>query len=142
MKRPIGVPLRQASDDVHMKILAHFGERFRQWMAERRMSFVELAFRMGVSYTYLQFLGKDKPYGRLLSPENACLLAQLLGVHEDEVFSAMGQINPFLAEKVSAEELEAALIDLHRRLRRLAGEVPVAKRKAKAARRAKQAERV
>jgi transcriptional regulator with XRE-family HTH domain len=142
MKRPIGVPLRQASDDVHMKILAHFGERFRQWMAERRMSFVELAFRMGVSYTYLQFLGKDKPYGRLLSPENACLLAQLLGVHEDEVFSAMGQINPFLAEKVSAEELEAALIDLHRRLRRLAGEVPATKRKAKAARHAKQAERV
>jgi hypothetical protein len=106
------------------------------------MSFVELAFKMGVSYTYLQFLGKDKPYGRLLSPENACLLAQLLGVHEDEVFSAMGQINPFLAEKVSAEELEAALIDLHRRLRRLAGEAPAAKRKTKAARRAKQAERV
>jgi transcriptional regulator with XRE-family HTH domain len=142
MKRPIGVPLRQASDDVHMKILAHFGERFRRWMEERRMSFVELAFKMGVSYTYLQFLGKDKPYGRLLSPENACLLAQLLGVHEDEVFSAMGQINPFLAEKVSAEDLEAALIDLHRRLRRLAGEAPATKRKAKAARRAKQVERV
>jgi len=142
MKRPLGVPLRHASDDVHMKILAHFGERFRRWMEERRMSFVELAFKMGVSYTYLQFLGKDKPYGRLLSPENACLLAQLLGVHEDEVFSAMGQINPFLAEKVSAEDLEAALKDLHRRLRRLAGEAPATKRKAKAARRAKQAERV
>jgi hypothetical protein len=54
----------------------------------------------------------------------------------------MGQINPFLAEKVSAEELEAALKDLHRRLRRLAGEAPAAKRKTKAARRAKQAEGV
>jgi hypothetical protein len=51
----------------------------------------------------------------------------------------LGQINPFLAVKVSAEELESALKDLHRRL---VGEAPVAKRKPKATRRAKQAERV
>jgi hypothetical protein len=54
----------------------------------------------------------------------------------------LGQINPFLAVKVSAEELESALKDLHRRLRRLVGEAPVTKRKPKATRRAKQAERV
>jgi len=52
-----------------------------------------------------------------LSPENAVALAEFLKIDPDEVFSAMGQINPYLAEKVPIEVLEAELLELHKRLR-------------------------
>jgi hypothetical protein len=111
MKRPIGVHLRHVPDDVAMQIMGHFGKRLKEWMDRKRMGLVD------ISYSYVAFLGKEKPYGRLLSPQNAVLLAELLEVDPDEVFSAMGQINPYLLEKVSPEVLERELLKLHKRLR-------------------------
>jgi len=117
MKRPIGVHLRNVPDDVAMKIMGHFGKRLKEWMDRKRMGLVDIAYHLRISYSYVAFLGKEKPYGRLLSPQNAVLLAELLEVDPDEVFSAMGQINPYLLEKVSPEALEQELLELHKRLR-------------------------
>jgi hypothetical protein len=86
-------------------------------MDRKRMGLVDIAYHLRISYSYVAFLGKEKPYGRLLSPQNAVLLAELLEVDPDEVFSAMGQINPYLLEKVSPEVLERELLELHKRLR-------------------------
>jgi len=117
MKRPIGVHLRHVPDDVAMQIMGHFGKRLKEWMDRKRMGLVDIAYHLRISYSYVAFLGKEKPYGRLLSPQNAVLLAELLEVDPDEVFSAMGQINPYLLEKVSPEVLERELLELHKRLR-------------------------
>ena len=117
MKRPIGVHLRNVPDDVAMKIMGHFGKRLKEWMDRKRMGLVDIAYHLRISYSYVAFLGKEKPYGRLLSPQNAVLLAEFLEVDPDEVFSAMGQINPYLLEKVSPEALEQELLELHKRLR-------------------------
>ena len=81
------------------------------------MTLVDLAHALRVSYSYVAFLGKDKPYGRLLSQENAMLSAEFLKIDPDEVFSAMGQINPYLLEDVPMEVLEEELLELHKRLR-------------------------
>jgi hypothetical protein len=117
MKRPIGVHLRHVPDDVAMQIMGHFGKRLKEWMDRKRIGLVDIAYHLRISYSYVAFLGKEKPYGRLLSPQNAVLLAELLEVDPDEVFSAMGQINPYLLEKVSPEVLERELLELHKRLR-------------------------
>jgi hypothetical protein len=117
MKRPIGVHLRNVPDDVAMRIMGHFGKRLKEWMDRKRMGLVDIAYHLRISYSYVAFLGKEKPYGRLLSPQNAVLLAELLEVDPDEVFSAMGQINPYLLEKVPPEVLERELLELHKRLR-------------------------
>jgi len=117
MKRPIGVQTRSLSPDVTMRIMGHFGKRLKEWMERKRVGLVDIAYHLRISYSYVAFLGKERPYGRMLSPENAVALAEFLGVDPDEVFSAMGQINPYLVEKVPVEVLEAELLELHKRLR-------------------------
>jgi len=117
MKRPVGVQLRSVSPDVGMRIMGHFGKRLKEWMDRKRVGLVDIAYHLRISYSYVAFLGKEKPYGRMLSPANAVELAEFLGVDPDEVFSAMGQINPFLLEDIPPEWLEEELIELHKRLR-------------------------
>jgi len=117
MKRPIGVQTRSLSPDVSMRIMGHFGKRLKEWMERKRVGLVDIAYHLRISYSYVAFLGKERPYGRMLSPENAVALAEFLEVDPDEVFSAMGQINPYLVEKVPVEVLEAELLELHKRLR-------------------------
>ena len=117
MKRPIGVQTRSLSPDVTMRIMGHFGKRLKEWMERKRVGLVDIAYHLRISYSYVAFLGKERPYGRMLSPENAVALAEFLEVDPDEVFSAMGQINPYLVEKVPVEVLEAELLELHKRLR-------------------------
>jgi transcriptional regulator with XRE-family HTH domain len=99
------------------RILENFGKRLKEWMELRGVGLVDIAQNLGISYSYAAFLGKVKPYGRLLSPPNAVALAEFLDISPDEVFSAMCQINPYLAEKVPIEVLEAELLELHKRLR-------------------------
>ena len=121
MKRPIGVQTRSLSPDVSMRIMGHFGKRLKEWMERKRVGLVDIAYHLRISYSYVAFLGKERPYGRMLSPENAVALAEFLEVDPDEVFSAMGQINPYLVEKVPVEVLEAELLQLHKRLREYVG---------------------
>ena len=121
MKRPIGVQTRSLSPDVTMRIMGHFGKRLKEWMERKRVGLVDIAYHLRISYSYVAFLGKERPYGRMLSPENAVALAEFLEVDPDEVFSAMGQINPYLVEKVPVEVLEAELLQLHKRLREYVG---------------------
>jgi len=82
-----------------MRIMGHFGKRLKEWMERKRVGLVDIAYHLRISYSYVAFLGKERPYGRMLSPENAVALAEFLEVDPDEVFSAMGQINPYLVEK-------------------------------------------
>ena len=121
MKRPIGVQTRSLSPDVSMRIMGHFGKRLKEWMERKRVGLVDIAYHLRISYSYVAFLGKERPYGRMLSPENAVALAEFLEVDPDEVFSAMGQINPYLVENVPVEVLEAELLQLHKRLREYVG---------------------
>ena len=121
MKRPIGVQTRSLSPDVSMRIMGHFGKRLKEWMERKRVGLVDIAYHLRISYSYVAFLGKERPYGRMLSPENAVALAEFLEVDPDLVFSAMGQINPYLVEKVPVEVLEAELLQLHKRLREYVG---------------------
>ncbi len=131
MKRPVGLQIRSAPGEVASKIMAHFGKRLREWMEQRGVGLVDIAQALQISYTYVAFLGKDKPYGRLLSPENAVALAEFLRIDPDAIFAAMGQINPFLAEEVPAEVLEEELIQLHKNLRDRLKEIELEKREAK-----------
>ncbi len=100
-------------------------------MEQRGVGLVDIAQALQISYTYVAFLGKDKPYGRLLSPENAVALAEFLRIDPDAVFAAMGQINPYLAEELPAEILEEELLQLHRNLRDRLKEIEQEKRAAK-----------
>ncbi len=117
MQRVLGLQFRGAPVELGDRILGNFGKRLKEWMERRGVGLVDIAENLGISYSYAAFLGKVKPYGRLLSPPNAVALAEFLGIDPDEVFSAMCQINPYLAEKVPIEVLEAELLELHRRLR-------------------------
>jgi transcriptional regulator with XRE-family HTH domain len=117
MQKVLGLQLRGAPMDLGNRILENFGKRLKEWMERRGVGLVDIAEDLGISYSYAAFLGKVKPYGRLLSPPNAVALAAFLEVDPDEVFSAMGQINPYLAEKVPIEVIEAELLELHKRLR-------------------------
>lgn len=123
--KQIGVQIRMTGD-VADKITEHFGKRLKQWLEERKLGLVDIAEALGISYSYVAVLGKPRPYGRLLSPENAVVLAEFLRIDPDEVFSAMGQINPFLLEKVfellPVEILERELLNLHKRLRQFCEE--------------------
>ncbi|MFZ8854520.1 MAG: helix-turn-helix domain-containing protein [Armatimonadota bacterium] len=117
MRKTLGLQFRGAPVELGDRILENFGKRLKEWMELREVGLVDIAQNLGISYSYAAFLGKVKPYGRLLSPENAVALAEFLKIDPDEVFSAMGQINPYLAEKVPIEVLEAELLELHKRLR-------------------------
>jgi len=122
MQKVLGLQFRGVPVELGDRILEHFGKRLKEWMERRRVELVDIAESLGISYSYAAFLGKAKPYGRLLSPPNAVALAEFLVISPDEVFSAMCQINPYLAEKVPIEVLEAELLELHRRLRERLGE--------------------
>jgi transcriptional regulator with XRE-family HTH domain len=117
MRKTLGLQFRGAPVELGDRILENFGKRLKEWMERREVGLVDIAQNLGISYSYAAFLGKVKPYGRLLSPENAVALAEFLDISPDEVFSAMCQINPYLAEKVPIEVLEAELLELHKRLR-------------------------
>jgi len=117
MRKTLGLQFRAAPLELGERVLENFGKRLKEWMERRGVGLVDIAQNLGISYSYAAFLGKVKPYGRLLSPENAAALAEFLGISPDEVFAAMGQINPFLAEKVPMEVLEAELLELHKHLR-------------------------
>jgi transcriptional regulator with XRE-family HTH domain len=117
MQKVLGLQFRGAPVELGERVLENFGKRLKEWMERREVGLVDIAQNLGISYSYAAFLGKVKPYGRLLSPPNAVALAQFLDISPDEVFSAMCQINPYLAEKVPIEVLEAELLELHKRLR-------------------------
>jgi transcriptional regulator with XRE-family HTH domain len=117
MQKVLGLQFRGAPVELGERVLENFGRRLKEWMERRRVGLVDIAENLGISYSYAAFLGKAKPYGRLLSPPNAVALAEFLDISPDEVFSAMCQINPYLAEKVPIEVLEAELLELHKRLR-------------------------
>jgi transcriptional regulator with XRE-family HTH domain len=117
MQKVLGLQFRGAPVELGDRILENFGKRLKEWMERRGVGLVDIAESLGISYSYAAFLGKVKPYGRLLSPPNAVALAEFLDISPDEVFSAMCQINPYLAEKVPIEVLEAELLELHKRLR-------------------------
>jgi transcriptional regulator with XRE-family HTH domain len=117
MQKILGLQFRGAPVELGNRILENFGKRLKEWMELRKVGLIDIAQNLGISYSYAAFLGKVKPYGRLLSPENAVALAEFLEIDPDEVFSAMCQINPYLAEKVPIEVLEAELLELHKRLR-------------------------
>jgi len=123
MRKTLGLQFRAAPADLGERVLENFGKRLKEWMERRGVGLVDIAQNLGISYSYVAFLGKVKPYGRLLSPENAVALAEFLDISPDEVFAAMGQINPYLAEKIPMEVLEAELIELHKRLRERVEEV-------------------
>lgn len=118
MRQSLGLQTRSASDELTQRIISHFGQRFRQWLDMRGLRLVDVAEKLGLSYHYVAFIGKNKPYGRLLSAENTLLFAEIANIDPDEVFSAMCQINPLLAEKVPVEVLERELLNLHKRLRK------------------------
>jgi transcriptional regulator with XRE-family HTH domain len=122
MQKVLGLQFRGAPVELGERVLENFGKRLKEWMERREVGLVDIAQNLGISYSYAAFLGKVKPYGRLLSPENAVALAEFLDISPDEVFSAMCQINPYLAEKVPIEVLEAELLELHKRLREQLGE--------------------
>lgn len=90
MRREIGVQIRAAPGDIGERITEHFGKRLRQWLDERNVGLVDVAEALGISYSYVAVLGKARPYGRLLSPENAVLLAEFLKIDPDEVFCSDG----------------------------------------------------
>jgi transcriptional regulator with XRE-family HTH domain len=117
MQKVLGLQFRGAPVELGERVLENFGKRLKEWMERREVGLVDIAQNLGISYSYAAFLGKVKPYGRLLSPPNAVALAEFLDISPDEVFSAMCQINPYLAEKVPIEVLEAELLELHKRLR-------------------------
>jgi transcriptional regulator with XRE-family HTH domain len=117
MRKTLGLQFRGAPVELGERVLENFGKRLKEWMERREVGLVDIAQNLGISYSYAAFLGKVKPYGRLLSPPNAVALAEFLDISPDEVFSAMCQINPYLAEKVPIEVLEAELLELHKRLR-------------------------
>jgi transcriptional regulator with XRE-family HTH domain len=122
MQKVLGLQFRGAPVELGERVLENFGKRLKEWMERREVGLVDIAQNLGISYSYAAFLGKVKPYGRLLSPPNAVALAEFLDISPDEVFSAMCQINPYLAEKVPIEVLEAELLELHKRLRERLGE--------------------
>jgi transcriptional regulator with XRE-family HTH domain len=122
MQKVLGLQFRGLPVELGDRILENFGKRLKEWMERRGVGLVDIAENLGISYSYAAFLGKVKPYGRLLSPPNAVALAEFLDISPDEVFSAMCQINPYLAEKVPIEVLEAELLELHKRLRERLGE--------------------
>jgi transcriptional regulator with XRE-family HTH domain len=122
MQKVLGLQFRGAPVELGERVLENFGKRLKEWMERRGVGLVDIAQNLGISYSYAAFLGKVKPYGRLLSPPNAVALAEFLEIDPDEVFSAMCQINPYLAEKVPIEVLEAELLELHKRLRERLGE--------------------
>jgi transcriptional regulator with XRE-family HTH domain len=122
MQKVLGLQFRGAPVELGERVLENFGKRLKEWMERRGVGLVDIAQNLGISYSYAAFLGKVKPYGRLLSPPNAVALAEFLDISPDEVFSAMCQINPYLAEKVPIEVLEAELLELHKRLRERLGE--------------------
>jgi len=127
MRKTLGLQFRAAPVELGERVLENFGKRLKEWMERRGVGLVDIAQNLRISYSYAAFLGKVKPYGRLLSPENAAALAEFLGISPDEVFAAMGQINPFLAEKVPMEVIEAELLELHKRLREYLGMKEVTK---------------
>ena len=129
MRKTLGLQFRAAPVELGERVLENFGRRLKEWMERRGVGLVDIAQNLRISYSYAAFLGKVKPYGRLLSPENAVALAEFLGISPDEVFAAMGQINPFLAEKVPMEVIEAELLELHKRLREYLGMEEVTKSK-------------
>jgi len=129
MRKTLGLQFRAAPVELGERVLENFGKRLKEWMERRGVGLVDIAQHLRISYSYAAFLGKVKPYGRLLSPENAVALAEFLGISPDEVFAAMGQINPFLAEKVPMEVIEAELLELHKRLREYLGMEEVTKSK-------------
>lgn len=114
--RTVGIQVRSVPA-VATKITEHFGKRLKQWMERQGVGLVDVAEALGISYSYVAVLGKPRPYGRLLSPKHAEMLAEFLQVDPDEVFSAMGQINPTLIEEIDPEILERELLQLHKRLR-------------------------
>jgi len=100
MKRPIGVQTRSLSPDVTMRIMGHFGKRLKEWMERKRVGLVDIAYHLRISYSYVAFLGKERPYGRMLSPENAVALAEFLEV-DPESFLCNGSNQPLLSRKSS-----------------------------------------
>lgn len=99
-------------------MLEHFGKRFKQWLTERGVTLMDVAKDLRISYTNIYSFGAPPPLGRMPGPENAGLIAEYLGVPREEFFSAMGQIDPLLLEKVTPEEVEAGFLKLHEWLKR------------------------
>jgi len=95
-------------------MMEHFGKRFRQWMEEKGTTLMEMARDLRLSYTNLYSFGAPPPVGRMPSPENAGLIAEYLGVPREEFFSAMGQVDPLLLEKVTPLDVEEGFLQLHR----------------------------
>jgi hypothetical protein len=72
MQKVLGLQFRGAPVELGERVLENFGKRLKEWMERREVGLVDIAQNLGISYSYAAFLGKVKPYGRLLSPRERC----------------------------------------------------------------------